>query len=211
MHRGILAPLSLGAMFGLAAPAAAEVDVDLELVLAVDISRSMDDDEQQLQRDGYVAALRHPEVIEAIHVRPGRPDRRHLCRMGGPVLSGGGRAVDDDRRSRRGRGLRRAARGGADHPRARHLDLRRAARRRSRCSTTTATRHAPGDRRLRRRAEQHGRAGDAGARPDRRGRASPSTACRSCSSGRAATSALSASPISTSTTRIASSAVLAPS
>jgi len=49
-----------------AVPAAAQVDVDLELVLAVDISRSMDYDEQQLQRDGYVAALRHPEVIQAI-------------------------------------------------------------------------------------------------------------------------------------------------
>lgn len=47
-------------------PAAAAVDVDLELVLAVDVSRSMDYDEQQLQRDGYAAAFRHPEVIQAI-------------------------------------------------------------------------------------------------------------------------------------------------
>ncbi len=50
----------------LAGPAAAAVDVDLELVLAVDVSRSMDFDEQSLQRDGYVAAFRHPEVIQAI-------------------------------------------------------------------------------------------------------------------------------------------------
>ena len=51
----------------LAGPAAAAaVDVDLELVLAVDVSRSMDYDEQKLQRDGYVAAFRHPEVIQAI-------------------------------------------------------------------------------------------------------------------------------------------------
>jgi hypothetical protein len=42
------------------------VEVDLELVLAVDISLSMDDEEQRLQRDGYVAAIRHPEVIAAI-------------------------------------------------------------------------------------------------------------------------------------------------
>lgn len=42
------------------------VAVDLELVLAVDISLSMDDEEQRLQRDGYVAAIRHPEVIAAI-------------------------------------------------------------------------------------------------------------------------------------------------
>ena len=45
---------------------AADTPVDLELILAVDVSRSMDIDEQQLQRDGYVAALTHPEVIDAI-------------------------------------------------------------------------------------------------------------------------------------------------
>ena len=45
---------------------AAEVPVDVELVLAVDVSRSMDRDEQVLQRDGYVAALRDPEVLSAI-------------------------------------------------------------------------------------------------------------------------------------------------
>jgi hypothetical protein len=45
---------------------AQDTEVDLELVLAVDLSRSMDPDEQQLQKDGYVAALRHPEVIAAI-------------------------------------------------------------------------------------------------------------------------------------------------
>lgn len=45
---------------------AADTPVDLELILAVDVSRSMDIDEQQLQRDGYVAALTHPEVIAAI-------------------------------------------------------------------------------------------------------------------------------------------------
>jgi hypothetical protein len=43
-----------------------DVEVDLELVLAVDISLSMDDEEQRLQRDGYVAAIRHPEVVAAI-------------------------------------------------------------------------------------------------------------------------------------------------
>lgn len=44
--------------------------VDLQLVLAVDISRSMDRDEQRLQRAGYVAALRDPEVIRAIESGP---------------------------------------------------------------------------------------------------------------------------------------------
>jgi len=45
---------------------AQDVPVDLELILAVDVSRSMDFDEMQLQRDGYVAAIRHSEVIAAI-------------------------------------------------------------------------------------------------------------------------------------------------
>lgn len=51
---------------GAAAPSRADQDVDLELVLAVDVSWSMDLDEQQLQREGYVNALRDPEVWKAI-------------------------------------------------------------------------------------------------------------------------------------------------
>jgi hypothetical protein len=45
-------------------------NVDLELVLAVDVSRSMDFEEQRLQRNGYVAAFRHPEVLAAIASGP---------------------------------------------------------------------------------------------------------------------------------------------
>lgn len=41
-------------------------DVDLELVLAVDVSGSMDDEEHRIQRQGYAAALRHPDVHRAI-------------------------------------------------------------------------------------------------------------------------------------------------
>jgi hypothetical protein len=44
--------------------------VDLELVLAVDVSRSMDQDEQRLQRDGYVAAFRDAQVQRAISSGP---------------------------------------------------------------------------------------------------------------------------------------------
>ena len=63
-----------------AVPAAAEDNaVDLELVLAVDISRSMDLDEQQLQRQGYVAAFRDPAVIGAI--RSGLRGRDELGRL----------------------------------------------------------------------------------------------------------------------------------
>ncbi len=49
-----------------AAAQAVAAPVDLELVLAVDISRSIDDEEAQLQREGYVAAFQDRRVIEAI-------------------------------------------------------------------------------------------------------------------------------------------------
>ncbi len=50
-----------------AAPAFGQgVPVDLELVLAVDVSRSMDLDEQELQRRGYLEAITAPEVVQAI-------------------------------------------------------------------------------------------------------------------------------------------------
>ncbi|HJT11082.1 MAG TPA: DUF1194 domain-containing protein [Dongiaceae bacterium] len=67
--RGDAFTLVLAAVLWMAALAparAADTPVDLELILAVDVSRSMDIDEQKLQRDGYVAALTHPEVVAAI-------------------------------------------------------------------------------------------------------------------------------------------------
>jgi Protein of unknown function (DUF1194) len=54
----------LGLWLPQAAPAA--TPVDLELVIAVDISRSIDDEEAKLQRDGYIAAFTNPRVISAI-------------------------------------------------------------------------------------------------------------------------------------------------
>lgn len=45
------------------APAA---EVDLELVLAVDVSRSMDDEELELQRQGYAGAFMHQAIVQAI-------------------------------------------------------------------------------------------------------------------------------------------------
>ena len=50
--------------------ALAQPAADLELVIAVDVSLSMDLDEQRLQRDGYVAAFRDPEVHKAITSGP---------------------------------------------------------------------------------------------------------------------------------------------
>jgi hypothetical protein len=55
-----------GLVLGATSAKAQEIDVDLELVLAVDVSRSMDPGEQQLQKQGYVAAIQHPEVLAAI-------------------------------------------------------------------------------------------------------------------------------------------------
>jgi hypothetical protein len=49
---------------------AQDLEVDLELVLAVDISGSVDEAEARLQREGYIAALRHPHVIQAIQSGP---------------------------------------------------------------------------------------------------------------------------------------------
>lgn len=59
----IAALLSVGAA---GAGAAEDATVDLELILAVDVSWSMDLDEQRFQRAGYVAAMRDPQVIDAI-------------------------------------------------------------------------------------------------------------------------------------------------
>jgi hypothetical protein len=44
--------------------------VDLALVLAVDVSRSIDDEEFKLQREGYAAALIDPRVIHAVTSGP---------------------------------------------------------------------------------------------------------------------------------------------
>lgn len=46
--------------------AAADTDVDVELVLAVDVSYSMDHEEQELQRDGYIAAITSKPVMDAV-------------------------------------------------------------------------------------------------------------------------------------------------
>lgn len=70
---GRSADLALAAFVLICLPpslAVAVEPVDLALVIAVDISTSMDIDEQRLQRDGYVAALRHQDVIGAITAGP---------------------------------------------------------------------------------------------------------------------------------------------
>jgi Protein of unknown function (DUF1194) len=49
-----------------AAPARAADAVDVALVLAADVSRSIDNDEFQLQRQGYASAITSPDVLKAI-------------------------------------------------------------------------------------------------------------------------------------------------
>jgi hypothetical protein len=60
------AGIALAVLFFLLGAARAETLVDLELILAVDVSMSMDPEEQRLQRGGYIAAFRDPDVIKGI-------------------------------------------------------------------------------------------------------------------------------------------------
>jgi len=69
--RGALRFLTVaGALLLLATGAAGQgsrpVPVDLQLVLAIDISGSIDEEEAQLQRQGYIDAITDPEIIRAI-------------------------------------------------------------------------------------------------------------------------------------------------
>jgi hypothetical protein len=62
--------LTLAMLFSLSATGAMVAqtgqEVDVGLVLAVDTSRSMDLEEARVQRDGYIAAIRHKEFIDAV-------------------------------------------------------------------------------------------------------------------------------------------------
>ncbi len=64
--RAVIAGIFLALTPALASTPAHATDVDVELVLAVDASWSMDPDEQLTQRQGYAAAFRSREVIDAI-------------------------------------------------------------------------------------------------------------------------------------------------
>jgi len=63
MRRGLGLVLALLLLGG---EASAEEHVDLELVLLADASRSIDEVEVRLQRQGYAAAITHPDVLSAI-------------------------------------------------------------------------------------------------------------------------------------------------
>jgi len=67
--RPVLAVLAFALVLAVSSVARAE-DVDLAIVLAADVSRSIDDEEFDLQRKGYAKALTDPAVLEAIRNRP---------------------------------------------------------------------------------------------------------------------------------------------
>lgn len=76
--KGMVAAVALTVAAAIATPANAALplnydpaaEVDVELILAVDISQSMDEEEQKVQRKGYISALTSPEVLEAIRIGP---------------------------------------------------------------------------------------------------------------------------------------------
>jgi hypothetical protein len=57
---------AMAALASWAAPALAVEEVDMKLVIATDVSRSIDDEEGQLQREGTAEAFSNPDVIKAI-------------------------------------------------------------------------------------------------------------------------------------------------
>ena len=65
---GTIAALAIA--IGIASNAVAGERIDLALVIAADVSTSMDPREKVMQQDGFVAAFRQPQIIDAI--RSGR-------------------------------------------------------------------------------------------------------------------------------------------
>ena len=66
MSHWLAACLLIGGLLTVTTATAEDLPVDLELVLAVDVSASIDAEEARQQREGYVAAIADPAVIEAI-------------------------------------------------------------------------------------------------------------------------------------------------
>ncbi len=65
-RRSLIVAAGAAASFGRSRHARADEPVDVALVLAVDVSRSVDEDEARLQREGYRSAVTDPKVVEAI-------------------------------------------------------------------------------------------------------------------------------------------------
>jgi hypothetical protein len=78
--------LVLGALAGAGTARGDEPAVDLLLVLAVDASGSVSMERFALQRDGYVAAFRHPRLIQAIARTPGGAIAATMTQWTGPTM-----------------------------------------------------------------------------------------------------------------------------
>src|ERR1700761_4723674 len=71
MVRIALVPLATLLILPLMDPGPARAgDVDMALVLVTDVSRSIDDSEFKLEKDGYSSAFTNPKVLEAIQSGP---------------------------------------------------------------------------------------------------------------------------------------------
>ena len=84
--RNVSAFSVFAAMLALPAPAQSPQSVDLALVLAVDASGSVDQVRFELQKQGYVAAFRHPRVIGAIQSGPAGAIAVIMMQWTGPAL-----------------------------------------------------------------------------------------------------------------------------
>ena len=158
------------------------IAVDVELVLAVDVSYSMDPEEQALQREGYIQALTSHEFLQALREGAngkiaityfewaGQFDQKIIMPwrlIEGPESAD---AVAAEIAAR------------AIPARLAHLDFRRAAFRQAAVRQQRLSRPAPRDRRVRRRRQQFRRRWSCRRATRCSPPASPSTACRSCSS-----------------------------
>lgn len=79
---GVLMLLALGVI----GPVRAQTPVDLHLLLAVDASGSVDSTRFELQRRGYVAAFRNPQVLQAIRGGENRSIALAMFQWTGPYL-----------------------------------------------------------------------------------------------------------------------------
>jgi len=70
MGRFVCAALLVMPWLAVAGAAAKAEDVDVALVLVTDVSRSIDDSEYRLEKEGYTTAFNNPRVLEAIKGGP---------------------------------------------------------------------------------------------------------------------------------------------
>src|SRR2546430_11088746 len=163
--------LALLMVFVVATAAVAQTAVDLQLVLAVDTSGSVDQIRFELQKRGYVAAFRHPRVLQAVRSGPNRAIGVTTVQWTGPALQVQVVGVDARRRGGNRRRVCRCDRAyAAPAVRWRHLDQRRHRSRGNAVSNQSISRESPRHRRVGRRLQQPRPAGYPGARRGGRSR-----------------------------------------